>query len=105
MYDVTGWELAVHMSQNFRLFHVSNSPVLDFRIFLLMHTESQSYGARSEAAAPVGCVGSRDVEPSSQAVEQSSSQAVEQSPRPPAAYLGTTQSQPAASANNTTTGG
>ena len=38
---VNGWEPAVYMScmrQNFRLFHVSNLSVRNFRIFLLMYT-------------------------------------------------------------------
>ena len=37
---VNGWEPAVYMScmsQNFRLFHVSNLSVRNFRIFLLMY--------------------------------------------------------------------
>ena len=40
---VNGWEPAVYMScmsQNFRLFHVSNLSVRNFRIFLLMYTWS-----------------------------------------------------------------
>ena len=40
---VNGWEPAVYMScmsQNFRLFHVSNLSVRNFRIFLLMYTGS-----------------------------------------------------------------
>ena len=40
---VNGWGPAVHMScmsQNFRLFHVSNFSVRNFRIFLLMYTGS-----------------------------------------------------------------
>ena len=40
---VNGWEPAVYMScmsQNFRLFHVSNISVRNFRIFLLMYTGS-----------------------------------------------------------------
>ena len=40
---VNGWEPAVHMrgmSQNFRLFHVSNLAVRNFRIFMLMYTGS-----------------------------------------------------------------
>ena len=40
---VNGWEPAVYMScmsQNFRLFHVSNSSVRNFRNFLLMYTGS-----------------------------------------------------------------
>ena len=42
---VNGWEPAVYMScmsQNFRLFHVSNLSVRNFRIFLLMYTGSLS---------------------------------------------------------------
>ena len=41
---VNGWEPAVYMScmsQNFRLFHVSNLSVRNFRIFLLMYTGSR----------------------------------------------------------------
>ena len=40
---VNGWEPAVYMScmsQHFRLFHVSNLSVRNFRIFLLMYTAS-----------------------------------------------------------------
>ena len=40
---VNGWFPAVYMScmsQNFRLFHVSNLSVRNFRIFLLMYTGS-----------------------------------------------------------------
>ena len=40
---VNGWEPAVYMScmsHNFRLFHVSNLSVRNFRIFLLMYTET-----------------------------------------------------------------
>ena len=40
---VNGWEPAVYMScmsQNFRLFHVSNLSVRNFRIFLLIYTGS-----------------------------------------------------------------
>ena len=40
---VNGWEPAVYMScmsQNFRLFHVSNLSVRNFRFFLLMYTGS-----------------------------------------------------------------
>ena len=40
---VNGWEPAVYMScmsQNFRLFHVSNLSVRNFRIFLLMYPGS-----------------------------------------------------------------
>ena len=42
---VNGWEPAVYMScmsQNFRLFHVSNLFVRNYRIFLLMYTGSVS---------------------------------------------------------------
>ena len=42
---VNGWFPAVYMScttQNFRLFHVSNLSVRNFRIFLLMYTGSWS---------------------------------------------------------------
>ena len=42
---VNGWEPAVYMScmsQNFRLFHVSNLSVRNFRIFLLMYTGSST---------------------------------------------------------------
>ena len=48
---VNGWEPAVHMScmsQNFRLFHVSNLSVRNFRIFLLMYT-----GILTSANSPV----------------------------------------------------
>ena len=49
---VNGWEPAVYMSgmsQNFRLLHVSNLSVRNFRISLLMYTGSLT--ARSSAAA------------------------------------------------------
>ena len=42
---VNGWEPAVYMScmsQNFRLFHLSNLSVRNFRIFLLMYTGSMT---------------------------------------------------------------
>ena len=48
---VNGWFPAVYMScmsQNFRLFHVSNLSVRNFRIFLLMYTGSMP--ARSAGA-------------------------------------------------------
>ena len=44
---VNVWFPAVYMSctsQNFRLFHVSNLPVRNFRIFLLMYPGSESGG-------------------------------------------------------------
>ena len=44
---VNGWGPAVYMScmsQNFRLFHVSNLSVRNFRIFLLMYTGSKRLG-------------------------------------------------------------
>ena len=47
---INGWFPAVYMSrmsQNFRLFHVSNLSVRNFRIFLLMYTASLR---RTEAA-------------------------------------------------------
>ena len=43
---VNGWFPAVYMScmsQNFRLFHVSNLSVRNFRIFLLMYTRSMLF--------------------------------------------------------------
>ena len=49
---VNGWEPAVymsHVSQNFRLFHVSNLSVLNFRIFLLMYPGSSVAGGRPAA--------------------------------------------------------
>ena len=49
---VNGWEPAVYMScmsQNFRLFHVSNLSVRNFRIFLLMYT-----GSERSPLSPVG---------------------------------------------------
>ena len=45
---VNGWEPAVYMScmsQNFRLFHVSNLSVRNFRIFLLMYPGPVTDGA------------------------------------------------------------
>ena len=48
---VNGWEPAVYMScmsQNFRLFHVSNLSVRNFRIFLLMYTGSLARPSSSE---------------------------------------------------------
>ena len=48
---VNGWEPAVHMScrsQNFRLFHVSNLSVRNFRIFLLMYTGSMTVAVSGE---------------------------------------------------------
>ena len=52
---VNGWEPAVYMSytsQNFRLFHVSNLSVRNFRIFLLMYPGSMTprYAADSPTA-------------------------------------------------------
>ena len=44
---VNGWEQAVYMScmsQNFRLLHVSNLSVRNFRIFLLMYPGSALRG-------------------------------------------------------------
>ena len=52
---VSGWEPAVYMScmsQNFRLFHVSNLSVRNFRIVLLMYTGSL-HGAAWTGAPPV----------------------------------------------------
>ena len=59
---VNGWEPAVYMSymncminymscmsQNFRLFHVSNLSVRNFRIFLLMYTGSLAPSCRASA--------------------------------------------------------
>ena len=54
---VYGWEPAVYMScmsQNFRLFHVSNLSFRNFRIFLLMYTESQSTGPRERQLFFIG---------------------------------------------------
>ena len=51
---VNGWEPAVYMScmsQNFRLFHVSNLSVRNFRIFLLMYTGSPSHNQSRPAPA------------------------------------------------------
>ena len=54
---VNGWEPAVYMrcmSQNFRFFHVSNSSVRNFRIFLFMYPGSlASLGGTAERAR--GC--------------------------------------------------
>ena len=53
---VNGWEPAVYMScmsQNFRLFHVSNLSVRNFRIFLLMYTGSLTAACASIRAAMV----------------------------------------------------
>ena len=64
---VNGWLPAVYMScmsQNFRLFHVSNLSVRNFRIFLLMYTWSPSgsrfvsdLSAYSRDLGPAGAVG------------------------------------------------
>ena len=59
--DENGWEPAVYMScmsQHFRLFHVSNLSVRNFRIFLLMYTGSLI----SPAAGPLPS-GAADVSP------------------------------------------
>ena len=59
--QVNGWEPAVYMScmsQNFRLFHVSNLSVRNFRIFLLMYTGSVSFlrsGCRRLEGADMLC--------------------------------------------------
>ena len=53
---VNGWFPAVYMSrmsQNFRLFQVSNLSVRNFRIFLLMYTESLT-AADGAACQPAG---------------------------------------------------
>ena len=52
---VNGWFPAVYMScmsQNFRLFHVSNLSVRNFRIFLLMYTGSLTPTAAAAAETP-----------------------------------------------------
>ena len=49
---VNGWEPTVYMicmSQNFRLFHASNLSVRNFRIFLLMYSETASPMSPSDA--------------------------------------------------------
>ena len=56
---VSGWEPAVcmsNMSQNFRLFHVSNLSVLNFYIFLLMYPWSlNGFVRRNEPAMNERC--------------------------------------------------
>ena len=54
-----GWFPAVHiscMSQNFRLFHVSNLSVRNFRISLLMYPGSQSRVSAHAARRPASAV-------------------------------------------------
>ena len=64
---VNGWFPAVYMScmsQNFRLFHVSNLSVRNFRIFLLMYTGSVKWrvGADSSPADAGGVPSSQFAE-------------------------------------------
>ena len=50
----SGWEPAVYMScmsQNFRLFHVPNLSVRNFRFFLLMYAGSWSAGEERKESA------------------------------------------------------
>ena len=59
---VNGWFPAVYMScmsQNFRLFHVSNLSVRNFRIFLLMYTGSLRAGLTSHPARDARAIGTR----------------------------------------------